>query len=68
MIFHPDTIIDKPTSEVHYIMPCTWSCSCKPGKTYVGWTAEIKGKIYHIEGDRKDGKPTSDLFRNPNTK
>lgn len=72
MTAHPDTIIEHPTSEVHYILPCTWKCSCDWNKTYTGWTAEIKGKIYHIEGERRDGKELSPLIketiRNPNKK
>lgn len=67
-MFHPDTIIEKPTSEVHYIMPCTWKCSCDWNKTYTGWTVLVKGKIYHVEGDRRDGKETPEFMYNPNEK
>lgn len=64
---HPDTVIDKPTAEVHYIMPCTWKCSCDGfKKTWIGWTVDVKGKVYHVEGDRKDGKETPEFMRNPN--
>lgn len=68
MIFHPDTVIEKPTADLIYIMPCTWKCSCDWSRTYTGWVVKVAGKdkIYHVEGDRKDGKPTSELFRNPN--
>jgi hypothetical protein len=64
----PDTIIKVPVSEVTYIMPCTWKCSCDWDKVHTGWTILWKGETYNVEGDRKDGKPTSELFRNPNKK
>ena len=73
LFFHPDTVIEKATPEVHYLMPCTWTCSCdKNKKVWKGWVAEIHGKIYHIEGDRKDGKPNpkwmGEIMFNPNKK
>lgn len=46
MIFHPDTVIDKPTIEIHYIAPFKESCSCHPEKTYMGWIVEVRGKYY----------------------
>jgi hypothetical protein len=63
-----DTTIKIPVSEVKYIVPCTWRCSCDWSKVHTGWTILWKGKVYHSEGDRKDGKETPTLFYNPNKK
>lgn len=71
IFFHPDTVILNPTAEVHYILPCTWRCSCDWNKTYTGWTAEIKGRVYHIEGERKDNALVPgwmEAINNPNKK
>ncbi len=66
--FGSDTIIKLPTSEIRYLMPCTWRCSCNWNKVHKGWMVLYKGKTYNVEGDRKDGKSTPTMFCNPNNK
>lgn len=61
-----DTAIKVPVSEITYVMPCTWRCSCDWSKVHKGWTVLWKGKTYNSEGERKDGKQTPLIFYNPN--
>lgn len=67
---HPDTVITKATPELVYILPCTWKCSCDWSKTYTGRVVTVRGsnKLYHVEGDRLDGKETPEFMTNPNKK
>lgn len=53
--FNPDT------SKIEYVFPCTWKCSCSP-VVHVGWMVRKDGKVFKLEGERKDGKPVSDLY------
>lgn len=67
-----DTTIKVPVSEVEYLFPCTWKCSCDWNKVHTGWTIEWKGKTYNVEGDRQDGKQNpqwiNQIMLNPNKK
>ena len=58
-----DTTIKVPVSEVRYMLPCTWRCSCDWSKVHTGWTIIWKGKTYNVEGDRQDGKVTPEWMR-----
>ena len=62
---HNDTIIENPTSAVHWMLPCTWKCSCDWSKVHTGWTAIIDGKIWHIEGERKNYTPPEWMINLP---
>lgn len=64
---HPDTVLKEMSPAVHYILPCTWFCSCDTNKIYKGWMAEINGRVYHIEGARIDGVKAPEFVFDPNT-
>lgn len=61
LIFLFSLVSDSSSSKIQYLFPCTQSCSCSP-VVHKGWMIRENGKVFFREGERKDGKPVSNLY------
>lgn len=60
-----DTCIEyKMPEHIDYLFPCTRQCSCN-NIIRKGWMVRKDGKVFFLEGERKDGKKTSAAYYDP---